>query len=151
VPEPTKGNLIIYRLKQPSKVFRSRLWAQPDRHSLTKEEYYSAFPDDLYGDETNRYKWEKEEKVLEKSFDTGNKTDYDVAAEMKKLKPGVYVIEGNCKDKFGEEVKAFAYFTAFSPESSQLPENSPDWFYMSNAYLEPGDKVSFVQASAYPN
>jgi uncharacterized protein YfaS (alpha-2-macroglobulin family) len=151
VPEPTKGNMVIYRLKQPSKVFRSRLWTQPDRHSLTKEEYYSAFPDDLYGDETNRYKWEKEEKVLEKSFDTGNKTDYDVAAEIKKLKPGVYVIEGVCKDKFGEEVKAFAYFTAFNPENSQLPENSPDWFYMSNAYLEPGDKVSFVQASAYPN
>ncbi|MGZ3899792.1 MAG: MG2 domain-containing protein, partial [Bacteroidia bacterium] len=114
VPEPTKGTFTIYKLKQPTRTFRSRLWPQPDRHSLTKEEYYKTFPVDLFEDEQNKYKWEKETKVLDKPFDTGSKTEYDLSADLKNLKPGVYIIEANCKDKFGQEVKAFDYFTLFN-------------------------------------
>lgn len=151
VAETTKGNFTIYKLKQPEKVFRSRLWPQPDRHSMMKEEYYKTFPNDLYADELNKYKWEKESKVLEKPFDTGNKTEYDLAAELKNLKPGVYVIEAVCKDKFGEEVKAFSYFTLFNPSNNEIPEQTADWFYSPKTSAEPGEKVSFIQHSAYPN
>ena len=94
----------IYKLKQPEKVFRNRLWAQPDRQILSKSEYYTTFPNDLYADELNKYKWEKETKVLEKTFDTETKTDYDISVLLKTLAPGVYLIEANCKDKFGVDV-----------------------------------------------
>ncbi len=151
IAEKTIGSFAIYKLKQPQKIFRSRLWAQPDRHTLSKEEYYKTFPNDLYDDESNKYKWEKETKVLEKPFDTGSKTEYDLAAELKNLKAGVYVIEANCKDKFGEDIKAFEYVTLFNKNNNELPEQVADWFYMPNNRFEPNDKASFILASAYPN
>ncbi|MBA3663162.1 MAG: hypothetical protein H0W61_03005 [Bacteroidetes bacterium] len=151
VPEPTKGKITIYKLKQPERPFRSRVWAQPDRHSVSKEEYYKLFPFDLYADEENKYKWEKENKSFEKNFDTGLKTEYDLSADLKTLKPGVYVIEAICKDKFGEEVKAFNYFTLFNPTASELPEQTSDWFYLNKTTAEPGEKVGYIYASGFQN
>jgi uncharacterized protein YfaS (alpha-2-macroglobulin family) len=149
VPENTKGNFTIYKLKQPTRVFRSRLWQQPDRHSLSKEEYYAAFPNDLFADETNKYNWEKEAKVLEKSFDTGTKTSYDLSSELKSFKPGVYIIEAICKDKFGEDIKAFTYVTVFNKNSSEIPEQVADWFYYPKSNGQPGEKVDYILASGY--
>ncbi len=149
VAEATKGSFVVYRLKQPEKVFRNRLWAQADRNSLTKEEYYKTFPNDLYADELNKYKWEKETKVLEKTFDTGSKTEYDLAAELKSQKAGQYVIEAICKDKFGEEIKAFQYFTLFKMGGNESPEVSPQWFYTDKHKAEPGEKISFILNSGY--
>lgn len=149
--EPTKGSFSITRLKDPGKTFRSRLWQQPDRHSLSKEEYYQTFPHDLYADENNRYKWEKETKVLEKTFDTGAKDQYDISSELKKLSPGVYMIEAFCKDKFGEEIKAFSYMTLFNDRNEQIPVNTPDWFYSNKSIAQPGDTIRFIQASGYTN
>lgn len=149
--ENTKGTFKIYKLKQPQKVFRNRLWAQPDRHSLAQEEYYKTFPNDLYAEETNKYKWEKEATVLEKSFDTGTKKEYDLSAELKSFKPGVYMIEAICKDKFGEEIKAFEYVTVFNKNSTVVPEQVADWFYYPKQNAEPGEKVSYILASGYPS
>lgn len=151
VAEPTKGSFTIYKLKQPDKVFRHRIWTQPDRHALSKEDYYKTFPTDLYADELNKYKWEKEVKITEKVFDTGTKTVYDLSTELKSQKPGVYIIEAVCQDKFGEEVKAFNYFTLFNQNNTVIPEQTPDWFFSAKSKAEPGEKISFILNSAYPN
>ncbi len=151
VPEATKGTFSIYKLKQPDKVFRSRNWDQPDRHTLTKEEYYKTFPNDLFNDELNKYKWERESKITEKTFDTGSKTEYDLATELKSQKAGVYLIEAICKDKYGEEVKAVQYFTLFKPNGGEIPEIKPEWFYISKTTAEPGEKVNFILHSGYTN
>ena len=151
VAEATKGTFSVYKLKQPQKVFRSRLWAQPDRHSLAKEEYYKIFPIDLYADETNKYKWEKDAKVIDKAFDTGLKTEYDLASEIKSLKAGTYKIEATCKDKFGEEIVAFCYITIFNKTVDVLPEQTPEWHYINKTSAEPGETISFIYNSAYPN
>lgn len=151
VAEASKGNFTVHKLKQAQKPFRKRLWTQPDRHALTKDEYYKTFPNDLYADELNKYKWEKEAKVIDKTFDTGSKTEYDLSSEIKNLKPGVYIIEAYCKDKFGENVNAFNYFTVYAPNRSDLPEQTPDWFYYTKSNGEPGEKANFIFASSYPN
>ncbi len=151
VAENTKGAFAVYKLKQPTRVFRSRLWTQPDRHILSKDEYYKTFPYDMYSDETNKYKWEKGEKVIDKTFDTGAKTEYDLAAEIKTLKPGVYVIEANCKDKFGEEIKAFCYITVFNKNGNEMPEQVAEWYYINKTNAEPGETISFIYNSAYAN
>jgi uncharacterized protein YfaS (alpha-2-macroglobulin family) len=151
VAEATKGSFAIYKLKQPQRVFRTRLWSQPDRHTLNKDEYYKAFPYDLYSDETNKYKWEKDTKVIDKTFDTGTKTEYDLAAEIKTLKAGTYIIEANCKDKFGEDIKAFCYITVFNKTGNELPEQVADWYYIDKTTVEPGETINFIYNSAYTN
>ena len=59
--EPAVGTIKIYKLKQPDKVFRERQWGKPDKYIMSKEEYYAAFPNDLYDDENNMYQWDKGE------------------------------------------------------------------------------------------
>lgn len=149
VAETVKGKFSVYKLKQPQKLFRNRLWQQPDRHSMNRADYYKNFPNDLYDDETNKYKWERELKVIDKEFDTGTKTDYDLTTDLKLLKPGVYVAEAICKDRFGEEIKAFTYFTLFNKNINELPEQMPQFYFADKTTAEPGDKINYVYNSAY--
>ncbi len=149
VDEAAKGNVSVYKLKQPTKVFRSRLWEQPDKHLINKEEYYNLFPNDLYEDETNMYKWERSDKVAETTFDTEKKKEIDLVNSLKKLPAGVYLIESLCKDKNGNEVKAINYVTLYKKDDkTEVPEQDADWYQSIRNSGEPGQKASFIQASA---
>lgn len=148
VEEKATGQLTVYELKQPGKVFRRRLWAQPDKHIYSKEEYYSLFPNDLYEDEANQYKWEKQRRAFTRNFNTA--TDKNVLmSEFKALSPGVYLVEGSCRDQSGEEVRSVNYITVYDPSSKQLPLVTPQWSYELKTIAEPGEKASLIIASSY--
>lgn len=148
VDEAAQGKITMYQLKQPDRTFRERLWQEPDKKIIPQDEYYKLFPHDKYADETNKYKWEKEKQVAEFSFDTKTQKEIDWTSAIKNLKPGVYVLEAMCKDKFGEEVKDIKYVTLYSAKSESLPEKTPDWLSMLNAKGEPGENASFILASS---
>ncbi|MBC7863640.1 MAG: hypothetical protein IAF38_11730, partial [Bacteroidia bacterium] len=147
VEEATAGNYSIYRLKQPDKTFRNRLWGQPDKYIIGKEEYYKLFPNDLYADEEDMSKWAREEKVADGNFDTGKRKKFSIK-NLKDQKSGVYVIEGFCKDKNGEEVKDIRFFTLYSSADETAPEKMTDWYNPIKSNGEPGEKASFIQASS---
>ncbi len=148
IEENTTGTLTVYKLTQPDKVFRKRLWAQPDKHLYSKEEYYKLFPNDLFADETNKYKWEKGKVAFTKAFDT--KKDKNVIySEFKTLPQGAYVIEGLCKDKFGAEVKSINYITIYNPTSSELPLKLAIWDLPIKITCEPLETAKFIIASSY--
>ncbi|MES2678620.1 MAG: alpha-2-macroglobulin family protein [Bacteroidota bacterium] len=148
IEEFVKGQLTVYELTQPQKIFRKRLWEQPDKHVFNREEYYKLFPHDLYEDETNQYKWKKNKKVFARSFDT--RTDKNIVVnEFKNLQPGVYLVEGLSTDKTGEEIKSLNYITVFDPGSAELPFKTPQWSYDIKQTAEPGETASFILASSY--
>lgn len=147
--EPYKGSYTLYKLKGPDKNYRKRLWAQPDRHSLSETEYKQSFPKDLYTDELNKYKWEKTAKVLERNFDTKEKTSYDLKEDLKNLKPGIYVIEAICKDKNNNEVKSFFYTTLINDESPNVSDFQSDIFYVRKTKLEPGENLELTYNSYF--
>jgi uncharacterized protein YfaS (alpha-2-macroglobulin family) len=149
VDEATAGTYAIYRLKQPEKVFRSRLWDQPDKFTMSREEYYKAFPHDLYADEDDMSKWAREAKVADGAFDTGRRKKFSIK-NLKDQKSGIYLVEGFCKDKNGEEVKDLRFFTLYSEGDANAPEEMTDWFFPVKGNGEPGEKASFIQASALP-
>ena len=147
--EKTSGNLRIFSLKKPERIFRERLWQQADKHLYTKEEYYKLFPNDLYEDELNQYKWARGEKVFETSFNTADTSGVNIS-EMKKLPNGIYLIEAICKDEKGKEVKDLKYITLFSEGENEIQaNNSPDWFQEIKPIAEPGEKASFIMSSAH--
>ncbi|MCC6371874.1 MAG: hypothetical protein IT236_12770, partial [Bacteroidia bacterium] len=148
VEENAMGEIIVYKLNQPAKTFRSRLWPQPDLHLHTRAEYYKLFPHDLYEDENNQYKWEKTDKVFSRNFDTKISKNLPLD-ELKKLEPGVYCLEGICKDKNGEEVKSIKYITLYDPALPKLPVNTGLWQVALKTTAEPGEKASFILASSY--
>lgn len=145
--ESSKGNYVIYKLKGTDKNYRKRLWVQPDRHSLSENEYKQAFPKDQYVDELNKYKWGKSTKVVERNFDTKEKTVYDLTEDFKSLKPGTYFIEATCKDKNNNEVKSFYYTTLINSDSPLVPDYQNDLFFVRKTKLEPGESVELIHNS----
>lgn len=141
--EPAEGTITIYKLKSPSRTLLSPEWTKPDKYLYTKEEYYKLFPNDAYGDDNNFYKWEKEFKVDDVSFNTAVDTIL-LLKNLNQWNQGMYLIEMKCKDKFGEEVKEQFYFTAFSTGEKTLPYPNYNWFYAVREKGEPGDYASFV-------
>jgi uncharacterized protein YfaS (alpha-2-macroglobulin family) len=145
--EPAKGNIKIYRLKAPAKTFRQRLWEQPDRALYTREQYYSDFPHDLYDDELNKFKWERQTQVFDVAFDTGAKKTFTVA-NLPSWSQGEYVLEIVAVDKSGKEVKEVSYFTVFSPKDKNIPTPSVNYFQPLKLTAEPGEKASFVAGTS---
>ena len=150
VEENAKGTFNVFSLKQNTKVFRKRLWEQPDKHLFTREEYYNTFPNDMYDDETNMYKWERLQLMFSKNFDT--KTSKAISYnEFENLPQGVYVVETNCKDKNNQDVKTINYVTIFNPSKNELPVIKPFWTLPIKTTCEPGDTAKIIIASSYKN
>ncbi len=163
--EKAAGTVSIYKLKEPSKTYRERSWAKPDKYMMSKEEFEKLYPEDEYKDENNMYKWEKAEKVFEKNFSntssqvplkTGGstKTNTNDSVRINNLalwKQGVYIMEAKSKDVYGEEVKDIKYFTVFSNKGTEVP-NENVWFkQLTEQAIEPGEKASFIIGSKLEN
>ncbi len=141
--DSSKGTIKIYKLKQPDKIFRERKWDKPDKYLMTKDEYYKNFPYDLYDDENNMYKWEKDTKVFETAFETPKDSLIKIK-DLKNWKIGSYVLEAKTKDRYGEDVDSYSYFTVYGEKEKQTPDNSINYFTMIKYECEPGDSVSFI-------
>jgi hypothetical protein len=145
--EGAKGTVVIYKLKNPEKAFRERYWEKPDKFTMSKEEFSAYFPLDEYSDENNYHQWDKEEKVLEQTFDT-NKDKNLVLTNQESWKQGKYLIQVTTADKYGNPVKEIKYFTLFSPDENSLPFPKVDWFTLLTEVCEPGEKASMLGGSS---
>ncbi|HEY1201798.1 MAG TPA: alpha-2-macroglobulin, partial [Niastella sp.] len=110
--EKTTVTVSIHKLKTPDRVYRKRNWPQPDLFIFTQAEYYSLFPYDEYKDENQPAKWEKAEKVAERTDTTADGKPFAIAHSP--LAPGWYVVEAITKDKYGEEVKDIKYVQLYN-------------------------------------
>lgn len=141
--QAAKGQIVISKLKSPGKAFRNRLWTQPDRHLYSREEYYKMFPHDLYDDETNKFKWSKEQQVLSQSFDT-EKTKTFTIGDLAQWKEGEYILEITAKDKDGNDVREVSYFTVFAPAGKKLSTPAVLSVLPVKLKVEPGDKAQLA-------
>ncbi len=148
--EYARGNISVYKLKQPEKLFRSRLWKEPDQKLISKKDYYQWFPCDLYEDENNSSKWAKESKVLEYSFDT-QKDSLLKIPNLTSWASGQYVLEINSTDKYGEKVQSFTYFTVYANNDKTIPVNDFAWFSTLKAKGEPGEEAAFLVGTKEKN
>lgn len=149
--EPAKVKVQIWKQKEPDRLFRKRLWEQADKHLLSREEYYANFPNDLYADEGNQYKWQKAQSVFAGEFETNKDKDELIFSTIANWQTGAYVMEATTKDKFGEEVKDVKYFTVFSSTGNFVPVNDYDWFSALKSDGEPGAKAAFLIGTESPD
>lgn len=147
---PAKGNIVIHKLKENTRLFRSRLWSQPDITSMTRDDYYKTFPRDMYSDEDNITKLKKEKKVFDKPFDTEKKKKIDLS-NMKNWPQGKYLIKITSKDIYGEDVEYEHYFTLYDPEEQNVAVNEIFWFTPIKTKCEPGESAQFLVGTADKN
>ena len=146
--QPAKFNVKVYRLMEPERVFRKRLWEKPDQFILSKQEYYKLFPHDVYNDEDKIYNWEKGKQVFETSFTTSDSSYLNINKEIKKWKIGSYVLTAETKDKNGTPIELKKYFTIYDPSTDEVPINSANWLAEIKTSGEPGETAELLIGSA---
>ncbi|WP_045112993.1 alpha-2-macroglobulin family protein [Microscilla marina] len=149
--QAASGTITIHQLRQPERVLRVRKWAQPNKFIHSPTEWEKWFPNDLYRNENNQYKWKKEKEVWNAKFATKEK---DKASRLlnitniAKWKQGAYVLEIKAKDAQGKEVKSVRYFTVYNPKSKSIPTNQVLYFKTEKTKAEPGEKAQILLGSA---
>ncbi len=145
--EATNVNLSIHKLSAPSRIFRQRLWDQPDQFTMSKEEYYKLFPLDEYSNETDMSKWTREKKISEASGITAK----DSAFTLKNVRPegGWYVAEATAKDKFGRKVTSIKYFRVY--EKNLVSPFAGAYLKTDRTEAEPGQKLKYTLSSNLDN
>ncbi len=146
-PENAKGTVSIYKLKEPDRLLRKRLWNEPDTFTMVKDVFERDFPMDIFRNEDRFENWERETKVTESSFNTESSKDVPLTG-LSGWKPGMYLAELITKDKFGEEVKALKYFTVYDPSKKAVPYKTLSWFHAVKDNGEPGETAKFLIGSS---
>jgi len=150
IEQQVSGSIAIYSLFQANKVFRSRVWEQPDQYLMKKEEYYALFPYDLYDDETNKFTWKKNQLIHTFNFNTAVTNLINWKNQLSKLNPGIYLLEALTKDANGKEVIEKKYITVYSLNAKSQPDFSINWFKSDKKQIEPGEKFTYIQSSGLP-
>ncbi|MEP6927400.1 MAG: MG2 domain-containing protein, partial [Ginsengibacter sp.] len=143
--ETVKANVKIYKLQPPERLIRQRLWEQPDKFILTKNEFIQYFPHDEYADESKKESWNKGE-LLYNENDSTNNSKFKI--QNSKLQQGWYVIEATAKDKYGQDIKDIKYFQVYDKKESSLPAPSYIWNFPEKNNLEPGETAHLVTGTS---
>lgn len=120
---PTQGTAKLIKLKAPNRIFRERLWEQPDLFAISKEEFYKQFPNDPYAAEHLMPNWEAEKTIGTYNFDTQQQPEISLPVG----EAGAYLLEISAKDPFGSAVSSRNYFTVYAEKGGQLPYPTPLW------------------------
>ncbi len=115
----------LHRLEAPTRLIRSRYWAEPDQFVLTAAEYRKDFPFDEYSNESRKESWKRLEQVF-------MRTDSSLPHQRflltgLKLKPGWYLVEARTKDKDGQEVINQTYLQLVDSKTQQPA--APEWVW----------------------
>jgi len=140
---PAKGEVIIYKLKEPEEPARERKWVRPDKYIYSEAEWKKLYPGNVYKDENQLLKLEKLEKVYTAQFNTETGREL----KMKNLaswKAGRYVAEISSKDAFGNDILNKRFFTAFSQKRTEMPLTAINWFTVIKSEGEPGEFAKFL-------
>ena len=141
--EPSKVDVVIYKLKSPDRLIRERYWEQPDQFVMDKETYLKYFPYDEYSDETKKESWEKIAKVFENTDTTNLNGIFELTRpsandQRPTFAPGWYLIEASAKDKYGQEVKNIQYMQLQDAKSESPASPSYHWTFDNYQISEPG-------------
>ncbi len=144
---PAAGKIAFYRLKEPERLFRQKLWPNPDRFTMNKDDYYKHFSHDSYADEDNFRRWHKGRPVFSGTFDTGKSKEFKLI-DIDRWQTGKYVMEMESMDRHDNPVKEVRYFTLYSAKEKRVPYNMLDWFTVPKATAEPGERALVLIGSS---
>ncbi len=147
-PEPVKADVKIYKLQPPERLIRERLWEQPDKFVLSKNEFIEYFPHDEYKDETKKESWPRGE-VIYNGNDSTNNSKFKI--QNSKFSQGWFVVEATAKDRYGEEVKDVKYLQLYDTRATSLPALSYIWNFAEENIVEPGETAKVITGTSANN
>ena len=127
------GTVAIARLTPPRTGLRSRLWARTDRNLLTRDQYVSQFPLDLYANEDDPATWAK----------TPVRSTKPQSVSLAGLASGMYVADISAADSAGLTVQQTVFFQVIDPQKPTAPIRSGTFVQVQKSTAEPGEEAIF--------
>lgn len=134
------GQLIISPLQQPDRPLRKRLWQQPDRFVLSRDEFKKLFPADAYTSEDQVPNWPKGQAI--ETIAVGSADTLTLA--LSRYPAGTYAAHLHITDATGESTTLTQYFTV-ATDQQPLPPGPPDgWVKALSTTAKPGQMATFL-------
>ncbi len=145
-PEASDVAITIYKLEEPTAVYRKRMWPRPDQFIYSKDEWTKWFPLDPYDNENERSTWKKGKQVYTATINSSKPGRFYLNKQS--WESGSYVIESNTKDKFGQPAKDMRYFTVYGEKEKTPYSKTPFEFSAVNVSCQPGDKAQVLVSTS---
>ena len=145
--EKAKVNVTFTKVKSPGKIFRERYWEVPDQFTMSRDEYYSYFPHDVYKEEGKVQNWPLAEKFIDITDSTSENSKFipSTAGQNLKFDAGWYKIIATTKDKYGEDVRTEKFIQVLGENNEPVTVN------VIKGAAEPGEKISYTIRSGFAN
>ncbi len=148
-PLSVSGQLKVYALQQPDKVFINRLWSEPDTFTMDREVYEKFFPQIAFRNENNKEQWPAELVMVKNLSWTG---DTSLPASLvQSLKKGYYKFVFTANGTLVESVSDSVTTLVYSSKSKRPAVKKDFWMHLSKEVAEPGETVDLMLASATKN
>ncbi len=149
-PVPARGIVTVYRMKEPDRLLRARLWERPDRFVMTRDEYVKNFPNDVYSDEDDAQARGVEKKYFSAAFDTGKRKDLEIDA-ISSWPDGEYRVQIETADAYGEKILYQRQITVYAPKDGAFSRKAYLSIVPLTDTVEPGSNCRLLLASAVDN
>lgn len=144
--EKADVTVTIHKVKSPGKIFRERYWDKPDQFVMSREEYVTYFPHDIYTNENEISSWPLGDRAMEQKDSTKENGEWSVVNS--EWKAGWYKIVATAKDKYGEDVKAEKYIQLTGQLNSQ-PINEAISVDIIKGSAEPGEQIKYSVSTGF--
>src|SRR5690606_29755418 len=94
----------LYKLQDPEKVLRERLWNRPTENLMDEATFKKYFPDDEFANEMEPMNFKKSRLVWQKSLNIDTSTKSFEVDKNAWTSNGYYLLELETKDKNGAQV-----------------------------------------------
>ena len=147
VPQDVNIVASVYKLKQPTRIFKERKWKRPDRFVTDRETFYTYFPDEQFDDEKNLKNLDIDYQVYQAEINTGELEGFELF-DLKNWALGYYKLVLRTQDQFDEEAVREQYFTLYNSKTAIMPVPEIDWFVLEKNEIGINDSLKFIIGSA---
>jgi len=140
-----KGNIKVevYALKNADRVYKNRLWTNPDQFMINKPDFKSDFPEYSYNNEDFVPSWQRLNKVLSLNIpvDTVKPGIINLDSLRKQLS-GMYKVIIRARNQKGDTTSITQYVNLISDPAK--PIKFDNWVIPVLNYVKPGDTAAFL-------
>lgn len=146
---PAIVTIEVFRLKDEDRLTRPRRWPTPDLAMVSRDEFISQLPSDIFMDDDN-HAAKKEKSVFKEIYNTATDSLISISG-IAKWEPGRYLVSLVSVDAYGQNVSTDKEIVVFATDSKKVPVKQALWVSMLTTEAKAGEKISLLAGSAAKN
>ncbi|MGV3541162.1 MAG: alpha-2-macroglobulin family protein, partial [Rufibacter sp.] len=134
----------VFSLKSPGRLYKNRLWEEPDLSAFTTSEFEKVFPSYAPPGLSTYQNWPVKEKIYSQTLiSTAQRPALLKAAFSSKVTPGLYLVQVTGVTQTGDTVSTRRHVSFVSDKNHQ-PVQMSDWVIPVKEKADVGEKAEFL-------